>query len=171
MRIPQSLQLVVAIAICFGAGAVGVFTTDSSAEFYQGLEKPDLSPPAWLFGPVWSVLYVMLGIVLYRIWQKDIRRSSVRIALGLFIFQLILNALWTPIFFTTQDAGLAFVDIVVLDVSVLALMALLWKGDKLSVLLLVPYMAWIGFATWLTYQLWVLNVPGSNVLEQFTMVM
>lgn len=158
---PKTLQLLIAIAICAGAGGIGVLTTSEVSEFYTGLDKPDLAPPPEIFAPVWTVLYVMLGIVLYRIWQHSFRSSATRIALGLFIFQLVLNALWTPIFFNTQDAGLALLDIALMDLAVLGLILLLWSKDKVSVVLLLPYLIWIGYATWLTYKLLVLNAASS----------
>ncbi len=143
-------------------------TTDSVGDFYDGLSKPDLAPPKAVFGPVWTVLYVLLGIVLYRLWQKRSEYQFVRIALGTFIFQLVLNALWTPIFFSTKDAGLALLVIAIMDLLVLGLMGLMWNRDKISVVLLLPYLAWIGFATWLNYKILMLNSVDGASVEKFT---
>jgi len=162
---PKTLQLLIAIGICAGAGIIGVLTTSDVRSFYTGLDKPQGAPPPWVFGPVWTVLYLILGVVLYRIWQESLQSSSVRIALGLFLFQLVLNALWTPIFFNTKDGGLALLDIALIDLSVLLIMGLLWSRDKVSVILLVPYLVWVGYATWLNYMLLQMNLETPSLIN------
>lgn len=155
LRSPQVLKsfikLILSIGICLGAGVLGsVFTISSIPSWYVTLNKPIFSPPNWVFGPVWTVLYILMGISLYLIWAKS-KVPSV------FWIQLILNASWSIIFFGMKNPGLALVDIVALWVSIVLTIKVFDKINKLSSYLLYPYLLWVSFASILNLSIWVLN--------------
>lgn len=127
-----------------------------AASFYAFLAQPSWAPPAWLFGPVWSVLYVLMAIAAWLVWRERGWRGA-STALTLFVVQLAVNALWTWVFFAWHRGALALLEIVVLAGLVAATILAFWRWHRLAALLLVPYLAWVGFATALTYALWRLN--------------
>jgi len=149
--------LVFWIALSFAAGLVGSFF--QPGEWYRALEKPPGTPPGWVFGPVWAVLYTMMGVAAWLVWKEGGLAAN-RLSLSVFIAQLILNALWTCAFFGNQRIGLALADIVLLDILVAATMLLFWKRIPLAGILLLPYLAWILYATYLNFGFWRLNPPG-----------
>lgn len=151
------LKLVLSIAVCLGAGALGsIFTMSAIDTWYAELVKPAGNPPAWVFGPVWTTLYVLMGIALYLVWQKgaSATRNS---ALKLFAFQLILNAVWSPVFFGLQKVGLALVVIMLMWLAILLTIIAFKKVSKTAAWLLVPYILWVSYATYLNWSLWILN--------------
>lgn len=121
--------------------------------WYAGLTKPSLNPPRWVFGPVWTLLYVLIAIAGWRIWQRA-RRSAAMAAWGV---QMVLNFLWTPVFFGAHRIGLALAVIVVLLAAILVFIATAWRRDRLAAGLFLPYAAWVGFATALNAAFWILN--------------
>lgn len=146
------------IIICQMAGIIGsLFTFQAIAGWYAGLVMPDFSPPNWVFGPVWTTLYTLMGISAYLVYRKGWGRKDVQSALYVFGFQLILNALWSIVFFGLQSPAYALVCIFLLLLSILASMALFWRIDKVSALLLLPYLLWVSFASILNYFIWILN--------------
>jgi tryptophan-rich sensory protein len=151
------LGLVFWIALSFSAGFIGSFFMPG--EWYRTLEKPELTPPGWVFGPVWTLLYIMMGTAAWLVWKRGGFATDL-LPLSVFILQLILNALWTWIFFGNQRIGLALVDIVLLDIAIAAALVLFWKRAPAAGILLVPYLAWTLFATYLNFGFWRLNVPG-----------
>ena len=120
---------------------------------YKALDLPAFAPPGWLFGPAWTVLYVFIAVAGWLLWPTDDRRRLV----GLWVVQLLLNLLWTPLFFAGDLYGLALVDIVLLDVVVVVLLVLAWPRSRWGALLLAPYLAWILFATALNAGVLALN--------------
>jgi translocator protein len=142
------------LVLCFGAAAFG--SQFSPGEWYAELAKPAWTPPGWLFGPVWSVLYAMMGIAAWLIW-KDAGFSGARVALGLFVFQLVLNAAWSWLFFGLQEPGLALVDIGLLWAAILATAVAFRHHRPLAAGLLVPYLLWVSFAAALNFEIWRLN--------------
>lgn len=134
------------IVLCAGGGAViGVLTAGGTSPWYLGLDKPSWTPPSWLFAPVWTTLYVLMGVAAWRIWRlDDARRGG---ALGLFMAQLALNFSWSPLFFTGQRPGYALVDIVGLWSLVLLTIVAFTRMDRLAARLLWPYLAWVTFAS------------------------
>lgn len=151
-------KLIGSIVICQGAGLIGsVFTFSEIPTWYATLTKPSFNPPSWIFGPVWITLYTLMAIALYLIWQKGIGRGEVRRAVVLFGIQLVLNSLWSIIFFGVKDLFLALLEILVLLGFILAAMAQFYRIDKKAGYLLLPYLAWSSFATYLTFSIWVLN--------------
>lgn len=147
--------LLVFLVIAFSAAAFGA--AFPPGEWYAALSKPSWTPPNWLFGPVWSALYAMIGFSGWRLWNG--RSSGTTPALAAWGVQLVLNALWSWIFFGLERPGLAFIEIAVLWLAILATMALAWRHDRLAAGLLGPYLAWVSFASALTYAIWQLN-PG-----------
>jgi tryptophan-rich sensory protein len=140
------------ILLVVGGGLlIGFFT--APGPWYDALAKPSFNPPNWLFGPVWTVLYVLIAIVGWRIWQRD--RSAG--AMKLWWLQLVLNFLWSPVFFGLQQVGLALVIILALLAAIFAFMAVAWNLDRLSVWLFAPYAAWVAFASLLNASIWTLN--------------
>jgi translocator protein len=136
------LGLVVFIALSFGAAAIGGLATDPG--FYTELDRPPWAPPSWLFGPVWSVLYVLIGVAGWRVWRAV---DAPRGALAVWALQLGLNAAWSLVFFGLQEVGWALVEIVVLAGAIIATIIVFARRDRLAALLLVPYLAWVLFAT------------------------
>jgi len=161
----DSLRLGISIAVPLMAGVIGsIFTSESVSTWYQTIEKPSFSPPNWLFGPVWTTLYVLMGISLFLIWRatstatfpKD--RCSRRIAAFIaFGTQLILNVLWSFIFFGLRSPQLAFAEIVMLLISIVITIVTFSKISKPSAILLLPYAGWVTFASLLNLQIWLLN--------------
>ena len=154
-------KLFAAVVISEMAGIVGtVFTTPSIPGWYAGLVKPAINPPAWVFAPVWTTLFFLMGVAAFLVWNKGIGHKNVKIALGIFVGQLFLNTLWSFIFFGSHNPGLAFVEIIFLWLTILATIIAFAKISKLAAWLLAPYILWVSFAGFLNYSLWQLN-PGS----------
>lgn len=146
------------ILLCELAGITGVFfTTPAIPTWYASLVKPSFSPPNWIFGPVWTLLYALMGVAVYRIWRLGTKRKGVRQALMWFFINLTLNALWSPIFFGAQQIAAAFIIISAIWVTIIILIVRYHKLDTVSAYLLVPYLLWVSFATVLNYNLWLLN--------------
>lgn len=142
------------IVLTFLASATGAFV--STGGWYAALVKPSWNPPGWLFGPVWTLLYTMMAVAAWQVWREGGWKTQKR-ALSLYLAQWALNALWTPLFFGLHRPGLAFVEILALDMAVLGTLAVFWGVKRLAGALLVPYALWVGFATVLNYTIWRLN--------------
>ena len=155
----QGLGLVGWIALAFMAAAIGGFASVQAGSFYLDLQRPQWAPPARLFGPVWSVLYALMGLAAWLVWREN-DRSKTRVALVLFIAQLVVNALWTWLFFVWRQGGWAFAEILLLWVLILATIYSFAKVSKVAATLLVPYLAWVSFAAALNFSLWQHN-PSS----------
>ncbi|HEY0894670.1 MAG TPA: TspO/MBR family protein [Cellvibrio sp.] len=155
-RQQQVFGLVAWLALSFIAAAIGSVASIQAASFYAELIRPDWSPPASVFGPVWTVLYTLMGIAAWLVWRVNgFNRAG--IALMLFLSQLALNALWSWLFFYWQQGALAFVDIILLWFFIAATLVAFWRIHKLAAVLLVPYLLWVSFAAVLNYSLWQLN--------------
>ena len=122
---------------------------------YATLVRPELAPPNWVFGPVWVTLYMLMGIAAFLVWRKDRRLNK---ALILFVLQLVLNSLWSIIFFGMQALGAAFVEIVFLWLAIVATIVAFQKISRPAALLLIPYILWVSFAAYLNFAFWTLNV-------------
>lgn len=177
----QIVILALFILLCLGAGAVGgLFTADAISTWYPTLTKPSLNPPNWIFGPVWTILYILMGVSLYLVWRsgwkvvnpilvpkkKAWNRWSARFWTGdwqkqnviaIFAVQLILNALWSYLFFGLHLPGLAFFEILALWFAIIYTIVNFYRISKLAAWLLVPYIVWVSFASYLNYSIWVLN--------------
>ncbi len=152
-------RLVSAIVVCQLAGIIGsVFTISSIPTWYAELEKPFFAPPNWLFGPVWLALYTLMGVSLYLVWSRGIDNSSVRTALSFFGVQLVLNALWSVLFFGLRSPLLGLVEIVALWIAIVANIVLFYRISRAAALLLIPYIAWVTIAAALNGFIWSLNL-------------
>ena len=157
MKIQWS-KLIIAVVGCQLAGAVGaIFTSPNIATWYATLAKPSFNPPNWIFGPVWTILYLMMGISAYLIWSQKKEWSHNWKALAFFDLQLGLNVLWSIIFFGMQNPGLAFVEIIILLTALAVTIIKFYKISKIAAYLLIPYFLWGCFATVLNYSIWMLN--------------
>lgn len=151
-------KLIAAIIICQLAGIIGSFFTVSSVStWYQTLNKPSFNPPSWLFGPVWITLYFLMGISLYLVWRKELKTKTYKTALTIFAVQLVLNALWSILFFGLKMPGIAFIEIVLLWISIILSMIYFYKISKASTYLLIPYILWVSFASILNFAIYYLN--------------
>ena len=158
MNMGNLARLVVSILVCQAAGAVGsIFTVRAIPTWYAALNKPTFTPPSWLFGPVWIGLYTLMGISLYLVLRKGWDNRSVRVAVCVFALQLLLNALWTPLFFGLHWLLPAFFEIVLLWALILVTIRLFYGLSASAGLLLVPYAVWVGFASVLNLSFWLLN--------------
>lgn len=159
------IKLGLAIIICLGAGFAGsVFTMPAIDTWYIDLVKPVGNPPSWVFGPVWTTLYILMGIALYLVWQESRSRER-SLGLKFFALQLILNAVWSPVFFGStsltinglNNIGLALIVIVLLWLAILATIITFARVSKIAAWLLVPYILWVSYATYLNASIYVLN--------------
>jgi len=151
-------KITLSIFVCLLTGVLGSFATrDSLNTWYADLAKPFFVPPSWAFGVVWPILYAMMGISVSLIWSRGTTERRVRVALGLFALQLVLNGLWTPIFFGLRMMALALIEIVLLWMVILMTTRAFWRISKTAAYLLLPYLAWVGFAIALNAALWYLN--------------
>lgn len=153
----SALALLAFVAVCATAALVGsAFTEPSIPEWYGSLVKPSFTPPSWLFGPIWSVLYLAMAIAGWLVW---LRHGNIAVALPLALFggQLVLNALWSILFFGLQAPGIALVEILTLWAMIFATLLSFWKISTIAGWLFVPYLAWVSFATILNFEIWRLN--------------
>ncbi len=157
-RTAQLLALGIALAATFAAAAAGGLASAGAGAFYAQLARPAWAPPGWLFGPVWSVLYPMMAVAAWLAWRAS-PGPAVRPALLLYGAQLAANALWSWLFFAGRQGGWALAEVLLLWVLVLATTVAFWRLRRLAGLLLLPYLAWAGFAGALNFALWRAN-PG-----------
>ena len=154
----QAIGLLGWLLLTIVAAAVGGLASARAGAFYAELARPVWAPPGWLFGPVWSALYALIGVSAWLVWRVR-GFAGARGALVLFITQLAANAFWTWLFFGWRQGGLAFVEILLLWAMIVASVVLFWRVSRLASALLLPYLAWVSFATALTFVVWQLN-PG-----------
>lgn len=150
------VKLVISIAIPqIVAGAGAYFTVSGIGSWYQTIQRPTWNPPSWLFGPVWTTLYVLMGIALYLVWKSA--ASNKRSAISLWSVQLVVNFLWSFLFFNQHQIGGALIDLVILWLLLLLTIFAFAKINKAAAWLLVPYISWVTFAGILNYTIWMLN--------------
>ncbi|MET0377522.1 MAG: TspO/MBR family protein [Spongiibacteraceae bacterium] len=152
----QIIGLIVWLGVSFIAAAIGSAASINAGSFYAQLVRPDWAPPANVFGPVWTLLYLLMGVSAWLVWRIGGFRAT-RSALTLFLVQLVVNALWSWLFFEWHRGALAFVDIVLLLGLIVATFVSFWRIKPLAGVLLVPYVLWVSFAAALNYSLWILN--------------
>lgn len=138
-------------------GATPAALGGPNSAWFQSLEKPWFYPPGWAFGVAWTLLFTLMGVALYRVWREGTANRAVTVALGAFALQMAFNVAWTPAFFTLQRPGLALGIIAVLWLLVAGTIAAFDRVDRPAAALLVPYLAWVSFATVLNYAIWSLN--------------
>lgn len=150
--------LVLFVGLCLLVGALGGWVTAAGVkDWYPMLAKPSFNPPNWVFGPVWTILYGMMGIAAWRVWRKA-RRDRARGPLALFALQLALNLGWSVAFFGLHAIGAAVVVILTLEAAIVGTMLMFRRIDGLAAALLLPYTLWVAFATVLNVSIWRLNV-------------
>lgn len=151
-------KLIISIVLCLGVGLVGsVFTISSIPTWYVTLNKPVFSPPNYLFAPVWTILYILMGISLYLIWREGVKKQKVKDALMNFGFQLFFNAIWTPVFFGARSLSLGLAVIILTLYFIARTIGAFAKVNKSAAYLLYPYIVWVGFAAILNFSVWILN--------------
>ena len=174
MKLNNFSKLIISVIVCELVGVIGsIFTVSSIPSWYAGLAKPALNPPSWVFGPVWIVLYFLMGMAAFLIWSSYAKASEgqekrkIKIALGVFGVQLFLNAIWSIIFFGLRNPGWAFVEIIFLWLAIIWVIIVFYKISRLAALLLLPYILWVSFAAYLNYSIWQLqiNVPETTNCE------
>lgn len=149
--------LLISILIALSAGFIGsFFTTPSIASWYAFINKPSFSPPNWLFAPVWTLLYILMAIAAFLIWQKRDNLQT-KPALMFYGIQLVLNTLWSIIFFGMKNPGLAFLEIIFLWLFILITLIKFYKINKTAGLLFIPYILWVSFALILNFAVWMIN--------------
>lgn len=152
----QIIGLLVWLVISFVASGIGAFASITAASFYGELTQPSWAPPAAVFGPVWTILYAMMGIAAWLVWREGgfgVQRSALR----LFLLQLVVNALWSWLFFAWHLGAWAYADICLLWLLIVATLSSFWRVNALAAALLVPYLLWVTFAAGLNYFVWQLN--------------
>lgn len=151
-------KLIISIVICQLAGVIGaIFTMDSIPTWYATLNKPSFNPPNWVFGPVWTLLYLMMGISLFIIWKEDLKNKNVKSAFIIFMIQLLLNIVWSIVFFGMQSIPGGLGIIVLLWIMILFTILKFMKISRMAGILLIPYLLWVSFATFLNFSFFKLN--------------
>ena len=158
MKLTIVIKLIVCLAVTFSAAFIGsLFTREAVPDWYANLNKPSFTPPNWLFGPVWTALYLLMALSAFIVWQKGLANSAVRIALTIYLIQLILNALWSVIFFGLKMPWLSFIEILLLWTAIGLTILAFARVSITAAVLLVPYILWVSFAAVLNFAIWLLN--------------
>ena len=152
------IKAIFCILLCLSAGGIGsMFTASAIPAWYATLAKPSFSPPNWVFAPVWTLLYILMGLAAAIVWQKGLENPKVRTALVIFLVQLILNMIWSVLFFGLRSPLFGLVDILFLWAMILVTMAQFSKVSIPAAALLIPYVLWVTFATGLNLGIFLLN--------------
>jgi tryptophan-rich sensory protein len=159
IRASKTIKLIVAILACQIAGIVGsLFTSPSIPTWYATLKKPDFTPPNWVFAPAWTFLFVLMGVSAYLVWNKGLENRKARIALLIFGIQLVLNALWSFLFFQLHSPLYAFFEIIILWLAIAITIFYFMRISKTAGLILFPYIIWVSFAAILNFYIARLNL-------------
>ncbi len=151
-------KFLISISIPLTVGAMaGYFTSTSVKTWFVTLQKPTFNPPSWLFAPVWTILYILMGIAFFLIWKSSATNTQKKPAYSIYWVQLALNFIWSLLFFYSQNPGAGLIDIVLLLIAILFTIKQFYAINKTSAFLLVPYVLWVLFATALNTQIWRLN--------------
>ncbi len=159
MNMDSFLALIVFVAACAAAAAPGLILRPG--DWYRGLVKPSWRPPDWLFGPVWLVLYLSIAVSGWLVWRQA-GLDGAALALAIYVVQLVLNGLWSAIFFGLRRPDLALVEIICLWLAILATIAAFFPVDQMAAYLLIPYACWVAFAVILNYRIWRLNPAHAS---------
>jgi benzodiazapine receptor len=158
MNIRNIFKLIISVIACLAAGAIGsVFTRSAIPTWYATLEKPPFNPPDWVFAPVWTLLYILMGVAVFLVWRKGVENRQVRAALIVFLIQLVLNALWSIIFFGLESPLYGLIVISALWIAILATILMFFRISRTASILLWPYLLWVTFAAVLNSSIWLLN--------------
>lgn len=162
--IRSPFRFLAAIFICNISGVIGsIFTTTGPDSWYASIAKPPFNPPGFLFAPVWTTLYIMMGISLYLVWMEGLSGKKVNTAIIFFGIQLGLNTLWSFFFFGLQSPFLGLAEIIILWAFIAGTIFFFHRISRPASWLLIPYIIWVTFATFLTYTIWTLNTPAGGV--------
>ncbi len=152
------VRLITAVGICELVGiAATPFTVSAIPTWYAGLLKPAISPPNFIFGPVWTVLYLLMGVAVFLVWENGSQKPKVKQALQIFAVQLGLNFLWSVLFFGLRSPLMGLVDIILMIAAIIVTIVVFHRISKPASYLLIPYLVWVGFATYLNYSIWLIN--------------
>jgi len=152
------VKLAAAVAVCLLAGTIGsIATSPAIPTWYASLQKPFFSPPNWVFAPVWTLLYILMGVSAYLVWSRGFGDKRVKPALAVFGVQLFLNVLWSILFFGMRSPFYAFAEIIFLWLAIALAIARFYGISKNAAYLLVPYLLWVSFASLLNFAVWQLN--------------
>lgn len=152
----QFFGLIGWLLISFAASAVGAVASIQAQSFYGELTQPSWAPPGWVFGPVWTTLFALMGVAAWLVWREGGFRKN-KTSLSLFLVQLVVNALWSWLFFAWHLGAYALIDLIVLWLLIIATLVAFWRVKALAGVLLVPYLLWVSFAGFLNYAVWQLN--------------
>jgi len=153
------VKLIVSVVACLLAGFIGsLFTAPAIPAWYSGLVKPPFNPPSWIFAPVWTTLYILMAIAAFLIWQKGLDKGGVKAALALFALQLVLNAVWSILFFGLRSPLAGLADILALLAVLILTIISFFNISKIAGALLLPYLFWVSFATVLNFSIFILNL-------------
>jgi tryptophan-rich sensory protein len=159
MTVRRVIKLIIALATCQIAGLVGsLFTTPAIAGWYAALEKPDFTPPNWIFSPVWIGLFALMAVAAFLIWDKGFSTKGVKVALAFFGIQLLLSVLWSILFFGCRSPFLSLVEIVALWLAITVTVLTFYRVSKPAAFLLIPYLLWVSFAAALNFAILRLNM-------------
>lgn len=157
-HIPLSLKIAISTFSCLVLGGLsGIATTSAINGWYSTIIKPSFNPPNWIFGPAWTLLYILMGISFALIWNAGKNKDVKKNAINIFLFQLILNLIWSFLFFTLQNPTIAFIEIIILVIAIMVTIRNFFSINKMAAYLLVPYLLWVLFATVLNGSIWYLN--------------
>lgn len=158
MKRKAYLLLIASIAISLLAGVIGsLFTVTGPGSWYASINKPSFNPPNWLFGPVWTMLFILMGVALFLVWRRGWRKAEVKNGLKIFFIQLSFNVVWSYFFFGLANPRLAFLEIIALWLAIIANIFAFFRVDKRAAWLLLPYLAWVSFAAFLNFSIWRIN--------------
>ncbi|MBD3259129.1 tryptophan-rich sensory protein [Candidatus Woesearchaeota archaeon] len=153
------IELLLAIVVCNLAGVIGSFFTSPAVRtWYTTIQRPSFSPPDWVFAPVWTTLFILMGISLFLVWNKGLKTKGVKIALVFFFIQLVLNALWSIIFFGLKSPLGGFIELCFLWAMILAAIITFYRVSRPAAYLLIPYILWVSFAGVLNFMIFYLNM-------------
>jgi benzodiazapine receptor len=157
------VKLVICIIACFAAAGFGsIFTSKAIPDWYRGLKKPPYTPPNWVFGPVWTVLYILMAVSVFLVWQKGLAAPGVTTAFTLFWIQLAANAIWSYVFFARRSVIGGIINIIILWLLILATVITSFPVSTIAGILLLPYILWVSIAMYLNIGIWVLNLASKE---------
>jgi tryptophan-rich sensory protein len=157
--VSNTVKAIIAIAVPqLVAILSGLASAGGTVDWYRQIEKPSFTPPSWVFGPVWTLLYLMMGIAAFLVWKRGLEKPGVRLALLVFLIHLAFNGAWSILFFGMQLPGIAFADIILLWCAIGLTVFLFFRQSTTAGALLVPYWGWVSFASVLNFYIWRLNV-------------
>ncbi|MEW6617341.1 MAG: TspO/MBR family protein [Patescibacteria group bacterium] len=161
----KQIKFIVSLVLPLAAGFIGsFFTTPAINSWYATLIRPSFSPPNWIFGPVWTLLYILMGVSLFIVWKSDSDKNKKRVAMVVFFGHLVLNTLWSIIFFGLNNPFFAFIEIIILWLSILVTAFLFFRIKKIAGILFIPYLLWVSFASVLNFSIWQLNRIPQEII-------